>query len=292
MLKSMTGYGRSQQTIGGRDILVEIRSVNHRYFEFSARVPRVYGYLEEKMKSFVQRRVSRGKIDVNVTVFTVEGQDAVVELNKSLAQGYLTALRSVSEEFQLNDNLSLSVLSRMSDVFTVRKAPEDEEVIWEAVKTVAEDALDHFVAMRQREGEKMHQDIAGRLDVIENWVEKVEKQSPETTKAYRERLYAKLSEVLNGSGIDENRILTEAAIFSERIAVDEETVRLRSHLNQYRSLLDSEEPVGRKLDFLTQEINREINTIGSKAQDLMITRIVVDMKSEVEKIREQIQNIE
>ncbi len=292
MLKSMTGYGRSQQTIGGRDILVEIRSVNHRYFEFSARVPRVYGYLEEKMKSFVQRRVSRGKIDVNVTVFTVEGQDAVVELNKSLAQGYLTALRSVSEEFQLNDNLSLSVLSRMSDVFTVRKAPEDEEVIWEAVKTVAEDALDHFVAMRQREGEKMRQDIAGRLDVIENWVEKVEKQSPETTKAYRERLYAKLSEVLNGSGIDENRILTEAAIFSERIAVDEETVRLRSHLNQYRSLLDSEEPVGRKLDFLTQEINREINTIGSKAQDLMITRIVVDMKSEVEKIREQIQNIE
>ncbi len=292
MLKSMTGYGRSQQIIGGRDILVEIRSVNHRYFEFSARVPRVYGYLEEKMKSFVQSRVSRGKIDVNVTVFTVEGQDAVVELNQSLATGYLTALRSVPVEFGLKDDLSLSVLSRLPDIFSVRKAAEDEEVIWNAVKTVAEEALERFVAMREKEGEKMQQDILGRLRTIENWVGEVEKQSPETTKAYRDRLYTKLREVLDGNGIDENRILTEAAIFSERVAVDEETVRLRSHLHQYESLLKSEEPVGRKLDFLTQEVNREINTIGSKAQDLAITRIVVDLKSEVEKIREQIQNIE
>lgn len=292
MLRSMTGYGRSQKMVGGRDILVEIRAVNHRYFEFSARVPRVYGYLEEKMKSFVQSRVSRGKIDVNVTVFTVEGQDAVVELNKSLAQGYLGALRSASDEFQLKDDLSLSVLSRFPDIFSVRKAPEDEEVIWEAVKTVAEEALERFVLMREKEGEKMYQDISGRLDTIEGWVGDVEKLSPETTKAYRERLYAKLSEVLEGNGIDENRILTEAAVFSERVAVDEETVRLRSHLHQYRSLLDAGEPVGRKLDFLTQEVNREINTIGSKAQDLAITRIVVDLKSEVEKIREQIQNIE
>ena len=292
MLRSMTGYGRSQKMVGGRDILVEIRAVNHRYFEFSARVPRVYGYLEEKMKSFVQSRVSRGKIDVNVTVFTVEGQDAVVELNKSLAQGYLSALRSSSDEFQLKDDLSLSVLSRLPDIFSIRKAPENEEVIWEAVKTVAEEALERFVSMREKEGEKMHQDISGRLDTVESWVGDVERLSPETTKAYRERLYSKLSEVLEGNGIDENRILTEAAIFSERVAVDEETVRLRSHLHKYRSLLDAGEPVGRKLDFLTQEINREINTIGSKAQDLSITRIVVDLKSEVEKIREQIQNIE
>lgn len=292
MLKSMTGYGRSQQVIGGRDILVEIRSVNHRYFEFSARVPRVYGYLEEKMKSFVQSRVSRGKIDVNVTVFTVEGQDAVVELNKSLAQGYLTALRSASEEFQLRDDLSLSTISRFSDIFAVRKAPEDEEVIWDAVKIVAEEALEKFVVMRENEGEKMRQDILSRLDTIEASVADVEKLSPETTVAYRERLYAKLKDVLDGANIDENRILTEAAVFSEKTAVDEETVRLRSHLQQYRALLSGEEAVGRKLDFLTQEVNREINTIGSKAQDLAITKIVVDLKSEVEKIREQIQNIE
>ncbi len=292
MLRSMTGYGRYQQMIGGRDILVEIRSVNHRYFEFSARVPRVYGYLEEKMKSFVQSRVSRGKVDVNVTVFTVEGQDAVVELNRSLAQGYLSALRSVSEGYQLQDDLSLSVLSRFPDVFSVRKAAEDEEVIWDAVRTVAEEALSRFVEMREKEGEKMRQDISGRLDVIEEWVGEIERRSPETTKAYRERLYAKLREVLEERAVDESRILTEAAVFSERVAVDEETVRLRSHLNQYRSFLSSKEPIGRKLDFLTQEVNREINTIGSKAQDLAVTRIVVDLKSEVEKIREQIQNIE
>ena len=283
MLKSMTGYGRDQQLIGGRDILVEIRSVNHRYFEFSARVPRAYGYLEEKMKSYVQSRVSRGKIDVNVSVFTAEGQDAVVELNRSLARGYLDALRSSSEELALPDDLSLTALARFPDVFTVRKAEVDEEVIWEAVKTVAENALDHFVAMREKEGEKMLQDISGRLDTIEGWVGEIEKLSPETTKAYRERLFAKLQEVLDGKEIDESRIVTEAAIFSEKIAVDEETVRLRSHLNQYRALLKSPEAVGRKLDFLTQEVNREINTIGSKAQDLAITRIVVDLKSEVEK---------
>jgi len=292
MLKSMTGYGRSQQMIGGRDILVEIRSVNHRYFEFSARVPRVYGYLEEKMKSFVQSRVSRGKVDVNISVYTVEGQDAVVELNRSLAEGYLSALRSAPKEFALSDDLSLSVLARMPDIFSVRKATEDEEVIWNAVRNVAEEALSGFVAMREREGEKMRQDILGRLDTIEKWVGDIEAQSPETTKAYRERLYNKLREVLDGSNIDESRILTEAAVFSERVAVDEETVRLRSHLQQYRSMLASSEAIGRKLDFLTQEINREINTIGSKAQDLVITRIVVDLKSEVEKIREQIQNIE
>ena len=292
MLKSMTGYGRSQQLIDGRDILVEIRSVNHRYFEYSARVPRVYGYLEEKMKTFLQERVSRGKIDVNITVFTVEVQDSVVELNKSLAIGYITALRSVSEEFGLSDNLSLNSLARFPDVFNVRKAAEDEEVIWNSVRVVAEEALERFVSMREKEGERMRLDVLGRLDTIEQAVSRVEERSPMTTQAYRDRLYAKLKEVLEGREIDDARVLTEAAVFSERIAVDEETVRLRSHLNQLRSFMNSEEPIGRKLDFLIQEVNREINTIGSKAQDLEITKIVVDLKSEVEKIREQIQNIE
>lgn len=292
MLKSMTGYGRGQQVIGGRDILVEIRSVNHRYFEFSARVPRVYGYLEEKMKSFVQSRVSRGKIDVNVTVFTVEGQDAVVELNKSMAQGYLEALRGVSESFHLSDDLSLSAVARFPDIFSVRKAAEDEEVIWDAVRVVAEEALNRFVAMREKEGEKMRLDISERAGLIEKQVSEVEQLSPATTIAYRERLTAKLKEVLENNNIEESRILTEAAVFSEKIAVDEETVRLRSHLQQLRSFLDAKEPIGRKLDFLVQEVNREINTIGSKAQDLAITKIVVELKSEVEKIREQIQNIE
>lgn len=292
MVKSMTGYGRSQQILNGRDISVEIKSVNHRFFEFSARVPRVYGYLEGKLKAYVQSLVSRGKVDVAVTIFVLEGKESEVEINRSLAQGYMDALREVSEPLRLADDLTLSDLTRFSDIFSVRKAVEDEEVIWNDVQTVAAEAVERFVAMRAVEGERMKQDVCARLDTIGSLVEKIEAAAPQTVTAYRERLAAKMREVLADTAVDEQRLLTEAAIYAEKIAVDEETVRLRSHLKQFRSMLESEEAVGRKLDFLVQELNREANTIGSKAQNVEITGYVVDIKSEIEKIREQIQNIE
>ena len=292
MIRSMTGYGRSQQTLDGREILVEIKSVNHRYFEFSARVPRAYGYLEEKLKSFLQGKVSRGKIEMGVTIYNIEGKDALIEVNSSIAKGYVDALRKANESLELKDDITLSNLIRLPDIFNVIKNTEDEEVIWNDVKIAAEEALNNFVSMRETEGLKMREDVEQRLDYIEKLVGKVEERSPMVTEAYRERLYNKLSEILNDKKIDEQRILTEAAIFSEKTAVDEETVRLKSHINQFRSLLEINEPVGRKLDFLIQEFNRESNTIGSKAQDVEITKIVVELKSEIEKIREQIQNIE
>lgn len=292
MIRSMTGYGRSQQTLDGREILVEIKSVNHRYFEFSARVPRAYGYLEEKLKSFLQGKVSRGKIEMGVTIYNIEGKDALIEVNSSIAKGYVDALRKANETLELKDDITLSNLIRLPDIFNVIKNTEDDEVIWNDVKVVAEEALNSFVSMREAEGVKMREDVEQRLDYIEKLVEKVEERSPMVTEAYRERLYNKLVEILNDKKIDEQRILTEAAVFSEKTAVDEETVRLKSHINQFRSLLEINEPVGRKLDFLIQEFNRESNTIGSKAQDVEITKIVVELKSEIEKIREQIQNIE
>lgn len=292
MIRSMTGYGRCQQTLDGREILVEIKSVNHRYFEFSARVPRAYGYLEEKLKSFLQGKVSRGKIEMSVTIYNIEGKDALIEVNSSIAKGYVDALRRANEALELKDDITLSNLIRLPDIFNVIKNTEDEEVIWNDVKIVAEEALNNFIAMREAEGLKMMEDVEKRLDYIEKLVERVEERSPMVTEAYRERLYNKLSEILNDKKIDEQRILTEAAIFSEKTAVDEETVRLKSHINQFRDLLKINESVGRKLDFLIQEFNRESNTIGSKAQDVEITKIVVELKSEIEKIREQIQNIE
>lgn len=292
MLKSMTGFGRMQEVINNREILVEIKAVNHRYYEFNSRVPRAYGYLDEKLKGFLNGRVSRGKVEVSVSIFNQEGSDAAIEINRSIADGYVSALRSVSEELDLKDDLSLSSIMRLPDIFNVVKTAEDEEIIWQDVKTVASKALDKFINMRETEGQKMYEDISSRLDFIESVVGEVEKRSPEVTELYREKLYSKIKEIVEDRNIDEARILTEAAVFSEKTAVDEETVRLRSHIAQYRLLLKSEEPVGRKLDFLTQELNREVNTIGSKGQDLEITKMVVDLKSEIEKIREQIQNIE
>ncbi len=278
--------------IDGRDITVEIRSVNHRYFEYSARTPRAYGYLEEKMKTFLQGSISRGKVDVGVSVINIESKEALIEVNRSIAKGYVSALRNANEELGLHDDITLSKLMRLPDIFNIVKAEEDEEVVWKSVKIVAEAALENFVSMRTAEGVKMNEDISSRLDYIEKLVENVEKRSPETTRLYREKLYNRIKDILEDKNIDEQRILTEAAIFSEKTAVDEETVRLRSHIHQFRELLGAKEPVGRKLDFLIQEFNRESNTIGSKAQDIEVTKTVVELKSEIEKIREQIQNIE
>ena len=292
MIRSMTGYGRAEALIGGRNILVEIRSVNHRYFEFSSRVPRAYGYLESRLKGFLQGKLSRGKVDVNVSIQTIEGTNANVQVNAELAKSYVDALRTLSEPLSLQDDLSLASICRFSDIFTVSRETEDEDAIWADVLSVAVEAADRFVQMREVEGTKMREDVEGRLDFILSAVEKIEERSPKTVEEYRTRLYNKISEVLQNAQVDETRILTEAAIYAEKIAVAEETVRLRSHVAQFRSIMEQEGAVGRKLDFLIQEFNRETNTIGSKAQDIEIARIVVDVKSEIEKIREQIQNIE
>ena len=292
MIRSMTGYGREQQIIDQRDITVEIKSVNHRNYEFSARVPRAYGYLEEKLKSFVKGKISRGKIEVGVTINNLNGKEADIKVDKTMALGYVNALRNANEFLNLEDDITLTSLMKFSDIFTVQKIAEDEEKIWNDVKSVAEKALKKFVAMRETEGQSLKSDLLAKLSVVEETLKNVEKLAPLTVENYREKLYAKLKEVLGDTDIDNQRILTEAAIFAEKIAIDEETVRLGSHICQFRELLENDEPLGRKLDFLVQEINREINTIGSKAQNLDITKCVVDMKSEVEKIREQIQNIE
>lgn len=295
MIKSMTGFGREHIVANGREIIVEIRSVNHRYYEFAARTPRAYGYLDEKLKGFLKSGISRGKVEVSVSIYNQEGTDAEIELNKSVALGYLNALRNAADELDLDDDLVLSNVMRLPDVFTVVKKTEDEEVIWNEVRAVARTALDRFVDMRAAEGEKMYDDISGRLDYIEETVGKIESRQPSVVQSYSDRLYAKISETLADLGfdsIDKQRILTEVAIFADKVAIDEETVRLRSHISQFRDLINSDEPVGRKLDFLVQEVNREVNTIGSKANDLEITKMVVDLKAEIEKIREQIQNIE
>lgn len=292
MIKSMTGFGRGHQVLNGRDITVEIRSVNHRYYEFSSRLPRSLGYVEDKLKTLLQGRISRGKVEVSVLINNVEAADEKITINHEIVKEYIDAMRSVKDEFGLVDDLSLSNILRIPDAFTVVKTETDEAQLWEDIRFTAEEALEHFISMRENEGERMKQDVLSRLAKIEEWVGVVETRSPMVVEDYRKRLYDKMCEVLSSTNIDENRILMEAGIFSEKTAVDEETVRLRSHIAQFRGLLESGEPVGRKLDFLVQEMNRETNTIGSKVQDIEVTRIVVDQKSEIEKIREQIQNIE
>ena len=298
VLRSMTGYGRAQKIINGRDILVEVRSVNHRYYEYSSRIPRAYSYIDEKLKALLKSAISRGKAEVSVTINNIEGKDTVIAVNKDAAEGYVNALRSLNQqmgtdgECWLEDDIKLSKLLKMPDIFTIQKAPDDEEQVWADVAEVASEAIAKFVDMRTTEGERLFADVNSKADLILEMVGKVEELSPQTVENYRSRLYKKLSEVLESKNIDEQRILTEAAIFSEKIAVDEETVRLRSHIAQLKEMLVKEEAIGRKLDFIVQEMNREVNTIGSKAQDLNITKIVVDMKAEIEKIREQIQNIE
>lgn len=292
MIRSMTGFGRAREIIDGRDVLVEIRSVNHRYFEFSAKLPRSYHYLEDKLKHLIQEKTSRGKIEVLLSVYNVAGKETQISVNKPVVENYVTALRDIMIEMELTDDLSLSDVFRMTDAFNVLKADIDEDEIWRGVASVAAEALDKFIQMRENEGRRIKADLLDKIALIEAKTTEVEAISPETTGNYRKRLYDKMTEILENAQVDEQRILLESAIFAEKTAVDEETVRLRSHIAQLREMLDAEDIVGRKLDFLVQEVNREINTIGSKAQDLRITKIVVDLKSELEKIREQIQNIE
>ena len=291
MIRSMTGYGRSEQIVDGRAVTVEIKSVNHRYFEFSCRTTRGYSFLEEKLKSFLQGRITRGKVDAYISVEALESAQTQVLVNHSLAEGYVQALRELAERYGLRDDISVSTVSRYSDIFSVHKAPEDEEAVWNSVQQAAEEALKNFLAMREAEGERLRADVLSRAGTIMKLVDEIETRSPQTVAEYQERLRQKIQELLGDNTVDEQRLLTETAIFADKVAVAEETVRLRSHFRQMEEMMKTDAPIGRKLDFLVQEMNREANTIGSKAVDSKIAYLVVDIKAEIEKIREQIQNI-
>ena len=292
MIYSMTGYGRAVKTCNGREITVELRSVNNRFLDCSVRLPRAFSYAEESLKQAVKQYVSRGKVDVFVTVNATAGENVCVNLNRPVVEGYLQALKTLVSDYSVRDDIGAVGLSRLPDVFLVEKPEEDEQRNTQDILSVAREALEGYNAMRRTEGEALAADLRAHAAVILSYVEKVEARSPVTVSQYRERLENKLREVLEGRNIDESRILTEAAIFADKVAVDEETVRLRSHLSQLEQLLTFGGAVGRKLDFLLQEMNREANTIGSKGNDLEQTRSVVEIKAELEKIREQIQNIE
>ena len=294
MIRSMTGYGRFQSTVDSMNITVELKSVNHRYFEFNSRVPRNYGFLEEKLKSFVNSRVSRGKVECYVSIDNLEEDEVEIAVNHSLAESYCNALKELAGRLELNlrDDNIMSSLTRYNDIFVVHKNEADEEKIWNAVKVVTDEAVTKFIDMREQEGNKLKSDVLSRAETILGKVAEIEERSPETVKEYNDRLLARINEFLSDVQVDEQRIITECAIFADKVAVAEETVRLRSHIDQLRQFLNSDEAVGRKIDFLVQEMNREANTIGSKAQDVTIARNVIDIKAEIEKIREQIQNIE
>lgn len=292
MIKSMTGYGRASAEIDSMIINVELKSVNHRYFELSSRIPRIYGFLDEKVKSYLKSEITRGKIECYIQIEALETEDVVIKVNHSLASGYIAALKEISERHEVKDDISVSSIARYNDVLAVHKEQADEDKIWNAVKVVLQEALESFVKMREVEGEKLKQDIVNRANTILDQVKYVEKRSPETVLEYKEKLKARIQELVGDANVDEQRLLTEAAIFADKIAVDEETVRLRSHIEQLNAMFDDTQAIGRKMDFLVQEINREANTIGSKAQDVDISKRVLNIKAEVEKIREQVQNIE
>lgn len=292
MIKSMTGYGGAKGLCDGFDISIELKSVNNRYLDCSVRLPRSFLFAEEAIKACVQKHISRGKVDVFVSIANVGDDSVLVTVNEALARGYAAAIEHIAELCALPNDASALSIAKMSDVLSVEKKEADKDALSSAITAICEEALEEFDAMRSREGEKLSKDIEERLVTIEGYVSAVEKRSPETVAEYRERLWKKMSEVLSSATIDEQRILTEAAIFADKVAVDEETVRLRSHVAQMREMLAGGSPIGRKMDFLIQEFNRESNTIGSKCSNSDIAKVVIELKSEIEKIREQIQNIE
>ena len=292
MIKSMTGYGRHSETVENMEITAEIKAVNHRYFEFSSRVPRQFGFLDEKIKQYVKAQVNRGKCEVYISINMLENDAVLVEVNKPLAKAYVDALQELSNEYGIENDVKATHIARFPEVLAIRKEEQDEDEIFAAVKSVLEKAVEAFIKMREIEGEKLKADVISRCDLILDYVSVIESKSKESVKAYRERLEERMKDLLGDVQVDEQRLLTETAIFADKVAVDEETVRLRSHIDQLKTMLESAEPVGRKIDFLVQEMNREANTTGSKCSDIEITKIVVEIKSQIEKIREQIQNIE
>lgn len=291
-MKSMTGYGRARSALHEREITVEVRAVNHRYLDCTVKAPRAYGFLEEALKKAAGSKISRGRVDIFVAIDDAAAGDTEIQLNEKLAGSYIEALRRLRDTFELHDNITVMSVAKLPDVLTCHKAEVDADELTADVLSVFDEAVREFDVMREREGQKLAADVKGRAQTILSLVGQVEERSPERVAAYREKLWKRMQEVLETTQIDEQRILTEAAIFADKTAVDEETVRLRSHVSQLELMLGEEAAVGRKLDFLVQEMNREANTIGSKANDITLSKLVVELKSEIEKIREQIQNIE
>ncbi len=292
MIKSMTGYGRSEAVIDGKKIFCEIKSVNHRYSDYTIKVPRNMGFLEDKVRKLVSEKVSRGKVDIYIGIEYCETSDRRIYLNTELAMEYIKALCELRDQTGLRDDISVMNVARFPDIFRQERLEEDEDKLWNAVKSVTSSALDEFSAMRTREGERILADLTARIEYMKTLAEKIEERSPETVKEYRQKLYNKIKDILEDREADEGRILTEVAIFADKVAVNEETVRLCSHFDEFYKIVSADEPAGRRLDFLIQEINREINTTGSKANDIEIARYVVELKGETEKLREQVQNIE
>ena len=291
MIKSMTGYGRCEDILSDRKITIEVKSVNYRFSDYNIKLPRYMLFLEEKIRKTASEFITRGKVDIYVNVESYADDNEII-LNESLAKQYIDAARKLCDTFELKDDISTMSICRMGDVFRTERAELDEEDLWKDVKSVLYRALENFSAMRAREGERIYHDLKARVDYMSDLARQVDERSPQVVADYKERLYQKIKETLENHEPDEARLLTEVAIFADKVAINEETVRLASHFNEYYQILDSDEPAGRKLDFLIQEINREVNTIGSKANDLFITKTVVTLKGEIEKMREQIQNIE
>ncbi len=295
MIKSMTAFGRARKTVGDKDITVEIRSVNNRFFDCSVRIPRAFSFLEEKIKPYLQSKsISRGKVDVSISIDVLSSPIPEISIDEGYAEAYIGALRKLQEKFDLRDDISVMRVAQNHDIFVIRKSEEDIEKEWADVSEVLDEAVDRFIAGRLREGENIERDLIAKVENIKALTQKIEKLSQADVTEYRTKLEAKLRDMLSDNRLvfDENRILTECAIFADRVAIDEELVRLSSHFDGFADIINSNEPAGRKLDFLVQEMNRETNTIGSKCQNSSIAKIVVDIKCELEKIREQIQNIE
>ncbi len=292
MIKSMTGFGRGENSQDGMEFTVEIKTVNHRYSDIFVRMPRQIGFLEDKVRDLVGKAISRGKIDVYITYFNYGDDAKLVTMDEGLAKTYISATQSLRDKFYLKDDITVSLIARYPDVLKVEQAKEDEDLLWAMLKVATEKALDTLIIMRQTEGEGLKNVLLDRADYVESIVAEIAKRAPEIPKEYKLKLTARIKDLLDQQPLDENRIATEVAVFADRCSIDEELVRMTSHIGQLREALSMDQPVGRKLDFLVQEMNREINTIGSKANDLSITKNVVEIKSEIEKIREQIQNIE
>ena len=295
MIRSMTAFGRARNTVDGKDITVEIKSVNNRFFDCSVKLPRAFSFLEERVKPYLQAHsVSRGKVDVFVSVDVLDAPEINIDIDEAYAEQYIKALRKLSDRFALSDDISVMSVAQNKEIFVQTKAEDDIERDWEALRFVLDIAIEKFIDAREREGANIERDLKGKVESIRKLVDEIDTLSQTDTRTYRQKLEERLRDMLSDNRIvfDENRILTECAIFADKIAIDEELVRLRSHFDTFGTILDSGEPVGRKLDFLVQELNREINTVGSKSSNTDITRRVVDVKCEIEKIREQIQNIE
>lgn len=292
MIRSMTGFGRCEKTLSNYDISVEIKAVNHRYADYNIKLPRMYNFLEEDVKRYLQQYIVRGKIDVYITVYKELDDSKEITLNEALAGSYITALRQLAEKFNIKDDVSVSTVARYNDIFEVKHTEEDEELIRNCVLEVVGEALSGFIAAREREGNKLASDMIGRISVIKDEVLKIEKIAPDTVVEHKNNIEQRIRELLGNAEVDENRLLTETAIYADKLSVNEEIVRLKCHLEEFDRIMEKGDAVGRRLDFLLQEMNRETNTIGSKCNNLEVSNIVINIKSELEKVREQLQNLE